>query len=277
MCFISSLLSKLNNDILPGKIPKIFGINPVPFSVIPIWEISLNRKPHQSGQASLIVHPHTSLTTTTPQLRHARRGIIRAPANVKKIQRITKITLLSRLQSRSPMLHCTKHCSPIPTFPQWQQSVNDLDHSNVLTRTRHGHEFWTSFNISMVVRHLLASRHPEPNAFGAKVLVPMSLLIDAWRILLADYHDNVVAEFLAFGWPINYTRPSLPSSTSHNHPSATQYDSHVREYINTSIQNCIGMPWPDHLTILLFRSPPSVLPYKPFLSEGQHSVKLLWI
>ena len=86
-----------------------------------------------------------------------------------------------------------------------------------------------------MVRHLLASRHPEPNAFGAKVFVPTSLLIDTWRILLADYHDNVVAEFLAFGWPINYTAPSLPFSTSHNHPSATQYDSHVREYINIEL------------------------------------------
>jgi len=86
-----------------------------------------------------------------------------------------------------------------------------------------------------VVRHLLTSQHPKPNAFGARVSVPTLLLTNVWRILLPDYHDNIVAEFLAFGCPINYTVPSLPSSTSHNHPSATQYDSHVREHINTEL------------------------------------------
>ena len=83
---------------------------------------------------------------------------------------------------------------------------SDLRNSTRQAWTGHGHEFWIRFNISAVVRHLLASRasrHSEPNAFGTKVLVPTSLLIDAWRILLADYHDKVVAEILAFGWPIN--------------------------------------------------------------------------
>ena len=49
------------------------------------------------------------------------------------------------------MLHCPKRRSPIPASPQRQQTVNDPGHSNVLTRTGHGHEFWTRFNISAVV------------------------------------------------------------------------------------------------------------------------------
>ena len=60
------------------------------------------------------------------------------------------------------------------------------------------------FNTSAVVRHLLASRHSQPNAFGAKFLVPTALLLSNWKILLSNYQDKMVIDFLSYGWPINY-------------------------------------------------------------------------
>ena len=88
----------------------------------------------------------------------------------------------------------------------------------------------------MVVRYLLASKHPEPYVFGAQVFVPTSLVIDNWRNLLSFYHDKIVAEFLTFGWPINYAAASTPVLTRHNLVSATQYGSHVRQHIDAELK-----------------------------------------
>lgn len=97
-----------------------------------------------------------------------------------------------------------------------------------------------------MVRYLRASRYPQPNAFGAKVLVPSSLLLATWRTLLADYHDNIVVDFLSYGWPINYTAATRPVSSSHNHPSASNFHSHVQTYLDTELSyNAIAGPFPN--------------------------------
>ena len=127
-----------------------------------------------------------------------------------------------------PMLHCSKRRTPIP--PQWELLNNGTHSTTSLTRNGHGHE---SFNTSAVVRHLIASRHAQPNAFGARVLVPTSLLLSNWRILLSNYQDKIVIDFLSYGWPINYTAPTCPVSSLHNHPLASQFASHVQDYIDT--------------------------------------------
>ena len=110
-----------------------------------------------------------------------------------------------------------------------------------MTRNGHGHE---SFNTSAVVRHLIASRHSQPNAFGTKVLVPTSLLLANWRVLLSNYHDKTIIDFLSYGWPINYTALTRPVSSLHNHPSASQFASHVQDYIDTeSSWNALAGPF----------------------------------
>ena len=91
------------------------------------------------------------------------------------------------------------------------------------------------FKISAVVRRLLASRHQHPNAFGAKVLVPTSLLLSNWISLLSNYHDNIVIDFLSYGWPINYTAHSRPVLSLHNHPSTTNFGLHVQAYLDTEL------------------------------------------
>ena len=84
-----------------------------------------------------------------------------------------------------------------------------------------------------VIRHLIASRHNQPNAFSAKLLVPTSLLLPNWRTLPSNYANNIVLDFLSYGWPINYTASTLPASSLHNHPSASNFHSHEQAYIVT--------------------------------------------
>ena len=71
--------------------------------------------------------------------------------------------------------------------------------------------------------------------FGAKLLVPALLLLQNWRTLLSNYSDNIAVNFLSYGWPINYTASTFPASSLHNHPSASNYDSHVQAYIDTQL------------------------------------------
>ena len=106
-----------------------------------------------------------------------------------------------------PMLHCPKRRTPIPA--QWLLASQDRNPLTSLTRNRHKHE---SVNNAAVVQYLIASCYHQPNAFGAKVLVPTSLLLANWKTFLSNYHDNIVVDFLTYGWPINYTAFTSPVS-----------------------------------------------------------------
>ena len=109
-----------------------------------------------------------------------------------------------------------------------------------MTRNGHKHE---SVNYAAVVRYLIASSYHQPNAFG-KVLVPTSLLLANWKTFLSNYHDNIVVDFLTYGWPINYTACTHLISSSRNHPSALNFDSHVQAYIDTKLSyNAIAGPF----------------------------------
>ena len=58
-----------------------------------------------------------------------------------------------------------------------------------------------------------------------------------WRTYLDSYHDNIVCDFLEYGWPVNYTSQQPPRGARGNHPSATAYSSHVNAYLNTELQH----------------------------------------
>ena len=51
----------------------------------------------------------------------------------------------------------------------------------------------------------------------------------------SNYQDKMVIDFLSYGWPINYTVPTRPVLSLHNHPSASQFASHVQDYIDTEL------------------------------------------
>ena len=77
---------------------------------------------------------------------------------------------------------------------------------------------------------------PAPNAFSFRVPIPSRLHLDTWHHLLSDFSDNVICEFLEFGWPINYTSPTPPTPMSHNHPSACNDPDDVRQFIAKEVQ-----------------------------------------
>ena len=65
-----------------------------------------------------------------------------------------------------------------------------------------------------------------------------------WKTFLSNYHENIVVDFLTYGWPINYTACTRPVSSSRNHPSALNFDSHVQAYIDTELSyNAITGPF----------------------------------
>ena len=86
-----------------------------------------------------------------------------------------------------------------------------------------------------VVAYILASKYPQPNAYGAKIPVSSQLNISVWRHYLTDYVDHVVVDFLQFGWPINYTSSVLPQRTHTNHQSALAYPEDVQHYLSTEL------------------------------------------
>ena len=53
---------------------------------------------------------------------------------------------------------------------------------------------------------------------------------------MSNFADNVICEFLEFGWPINYTSPTPPTPVSHNHPSACNYPDDVHQFIAKEVQ-----------------------------------------
>ena len=86
-----------------------------------------------------------------------------------------------------------------------------------------------------VVAYILASKYPQPNAYGAKIPVSSQLNISVWKHYLTDYVDHVVVDFLQSGWPINYTSSVLPQPTHTNHQSALAYAEDVQHYLSTEL------------------------------------------
>ena len=74
-----------------------------------------------------------------------------------------------------------------------------------------------------------------PNHLGARLPVPSGLRIPRWRHHLADYHDNIVCDYLEFGWPIGYTALVPPTSVGVNHKSAVDYPCEIQNYIDTEL------------------------------------------
>ena len=64
-----------------------------------------------------------------------------------------------------------------------------------------------------------------------------------WAHLLHHYDDKIVAEFLKYGWPINYSSHQSPLSTPHNHQSALTFADHICHYIKMELSFGAGNCW----------------------------------
>ena len=94
----------------------------------------------------------------------------------------------------------------------------------------------SEFSSIAISLHLQLCTAPAPNAFSFRVPIPSRLHLDTWHHLLSDFSDNVICEFLEFGWPINYTSPTPLTPVSHNHPSACNHPDDVRQFIAKEVQ-----------------------------------------
>ena len=65
------------------------------------------------------------------------------------------------------------------------------------------HSTAPSPDTSAIIRHILASRSAQPNAFGAKIPGPTVLKVHMWAHLLRHYDDKIVADGRSITTPIN--------------------------------------------------------------------------
>ena len=58
-----------------------------------------------------------------------------------------------------------------------------------------------------------------------------------WNSALETYSDRIVADFLAFGWPINYRSAAFPEPSSFNHSSAVRFPDTIDAFLLTEIKH----------------------------------------
>ena len=56
-----------------------------------------------------------------------------------------------------------------------------------------------------------------------------------WCASLRDYHDNVIGEFLEFGWPLGYSLPTLPVFDLRTRRGALNFHVAVADYLHSEI------------------------------------------
>ena len=126
--------------------------------------------------------------------------------------------------------------------------------------------------------HRLVSLHAKlqtpsgPNAFTLRLPVPSNLNIPEWRRRLTAYPDRVICEFLEFGWPVGYSSPSPPSSSSRNHGSARAQPNIVQSYLHQSHVRCRSHVRPLHVQPALHTPPPFLLSRSPWAAQANLSL-----
>lgn len=99
------------------------------------------------------------------------------------------------------------------------------------------------------------------NYKAARLPLKSNLNISFWKKELAGYSDNILLEFLEFGWPVNYVRLLQPVSCSRNHPSAYEFPSAIQSYIDTELgHNALAGPFVHKPLDLLSISPLHTVP-----------------
>ena len=76
-----------------------------------------------------------------------------------------------------------------------------------------------------------------PNYLKVRWPVPSALKISNWRTALKDYMDVTLVDFLAFGWPIDYTADGPPTPTYVNHARKQEDIIHIEKYIETELKH----------------------------------------
>lgn len=91
-----------------------------------------------------------------------------------------------------------------------------------------------------------------------------TLNIPVWRSRLHHYQDNIIVDFLEYGWPINYQSQELPQTCLKNHPSALRFSDHIDKFIIKEVSHgATAGPYDSNpLQLPLATSPLSAVPKK---------------
>ena len=119
----------------------------------------------------------------------------------------------------------------------------------------------------------------RPNFRGCRIPLPGNKFnIPLWRELLHDYPDNIVCDFLEFGFPLDFdTSVNLRTDERRNHKGAREYPDFINQYLRNEIKRArIAGPFRDNpFSRPIMVSPLNSVP-KSSVDERRVLVDLSW-
>lgn len=123
----------------------------------------------------------------------------------------------------------------LPDFSNSAPSIM-VGHDNMVSRRDSSsgttHQYSPDFFLDA---HRVVRSSGRPNYLATRLPVPSRLNVRTWRILLRDYPDNIICEFLEFGWPLGYHSEVLPVFDLRNHRGALNFPAAVESYLTDEI------------------------------------------
>ena len=107
--------------------------------------------------------------------------------------------------------------------------------SECLCSSRLSSRLSATFSSFLDIHHTVALTG-QPNYQTARVPVFTTLNIAVWRELLSGYLDEIICEFLEFGWPIGYTSDTLPIFDLRTHRGALDLPDQVNAYLSKELK-----------------------------------------
>ena len=95
----------------------------------------------------------------------------------------------------------------------------------------------SAFSLDMVRLHKRVFASGLPNYKGLWIPLTSKLNIVQWQSSLQDYHDNVIVDYLEFGWPVgyDYDKYGFPVSQLRNHSGAISFPNELDIYLEAEL------------------------------------------
>ena len=243
-CFLEIPESEIPNNIteLETDIPKYHTE-----SEIPNTERENRNKPRQNTETEI---PNTEISKTTPWTSY----------------HVTELSNHTELSDSYSSTYRTQKIELNPDAPVFKSNISPSD----------SFEF---YKYKLVELFEVIHRSNLPNYKGCCIPIPSNRLnISLWRELLIDYDDQIVCDFLEFGFPLDFDKSvELHTDERRNHKGARDYREFVTEYIDKEVSRCrIAGPFTSNpFSVPIMVSPLNSVP-KSSLIERRIIVDLSW-
>ena len=184
--------------------------------------------------------------------------------------------------------HDKKNCKEVKVNHVEENEGKKLEIANVKTsmvRSRKinnsGKESSGGRSSNSVLVHLFEEvfKSGQPNFIGRRVSLPFNKFnIPLWRDLLVDYVDNIICEFLEFGFPLDFNKAVvLATDERRNHKGAKEHPEYVSNYLTSEVERSrVAGPFKTNpLSIPIMVSPLNTVP-KASSDERRIIVDLSW-